>query len=150
MSRPRRYQRHLGGNWPPLVLCGTLAVTGCSMPKATAETEAPHETHVGVVTLRGLALVISKDGLGRVAGTLVNDSTAPVEVMVSDDDDALTVVVPAHGAYPFDTHEAVFDTVETQSGDTCTIAVTTPAVSTELEVPVVDVTLAPRVSYLAS
>lgn len=147
MSRPRRYQRHhLGGNWPPLVLCGTLAVTGCSMPKATADTEAPPEAHVGIVTLRGLALVTSEDGLGRVAGTLVNDSTAPVEVMISDDDDAVTAVVPAHSEYPFDTHEAVFDTVKTQPGDTCTITVTTPAVSTELEVPVVDLTLAPQVS----
>ena len=67
--------------------------------------------------------------------------------MISDDD-APTVVVPAHGNHSFATHEVIFGTLNAQPGQTTAITVTTPAVSTRFSVPVVDGTRDPYTSYL--
>ncbi|WP_434995475.1 hypothetical protein [Arthrobacter sp. Ld5] len=101
-----------------------------------------------MASLRDVVLVTTnKNGSGRLLGSLANDSTAPVEVMISDIDDSFTVVVPARGSYLFAAHEIVFGTVDAPPGQASSLTVSTPAVSTRLAVPVVD---GARDSYTSS
>lgn len=126
--------------WTALLVFSLLNLAGCGVPVATAD--APGSDvgqRVGVVELHKLLLVSAGEGrAGRISGTLVNDSTAPVEVMISDTDDEVIVVVPAHSSYRFTSQAAIFDTVSAASGRTATISVATPAVSVSIDIPVVD------------
>lgn len=135
---------------PALLLCLLLTAAGCGLPEATAETPGYGDGRtVGVVQLQELLLVAAgKGGAGRILGTFVNDSTAPVEVRISDIDDEVTVVVPAHGNYPFASRKATFDTVDARPGQNTTISVTTPAVSVSVDIPVVDGAKEPYARYM--
>lgn len=153
--RNHRHQHHrhhhrLKKALPALVMCSMLAVAGCGAAEEDLDAIANGEDgQVGVVQLRSMLLVAAGEGEpGRLLGTLVNESSAPVEVMISDPDDQVTVTVPADGQYPLDTNEQILDSVEDRPGALTAISLATPAGSTELKVPVLDGTLDPYKPYL--
>ena len=133
-----------------LTLLAALAVTGCSAPEETRDAIANGEDgQVGVVKVRSMLLVSADEGEpGRLLGTLVNESSAPVEVMITDPDNQIVVTVPADGQYPLDTNEEILATVEEPPGALTEITLATPSESTTLDVPVLDGTLDPYEPYL--
>ena len=133
-----------------LTLLAALTVTGCSAPEETRGAIASGEDgQVGVVQLRSMLLVSADEGEpGRLLGTLVNEFSAPVEVMITDSDDQVVVTVPADGQYQLDTDEEILATVEEPPGALTEISFTTPTESTALDVPVLDGTLDPYKPYL--
>jgi len=132
-----------------LTFLACLTVTGCGAPEETRDAIANGEDgQVGVVKLRSMLLVSADQGEpGRLLGTLVNESSAPVEVMISDPDDQVVVAVPADGQYPLDTNERILTTVEEPSGALTEITVATPNESTTLKVPVLDGKICSRTYY---
>ena len=133
-----------------LTLLTALTVTGCSAPEETRDAIANGEDgQVGVVKLRSMLLVSAEEGEpGRLLGTLDNESSAPVDVVISDLNDEVTVTVPADGQYPLDTNEQIFATVEEPPGALTEISLATADESTTLNVPVLDGTLDPYKPYL--
>jgi hypothetical protein len=133
-----------------VTLLTALTVTGCSAPEETRDAIANGEDgQVGVVKLRSMLLVSADEGEpGRLLGTLENESSAPVEVMISDPDDQVVVTVPADGQYPLDTNKEIFATVEEPPGALTEITLSTPSESTTLDVPVLDGTLDQYKPYL--
>ncbi|WP_235498717.1 hypothetical protein [Arthrobacter sp. Leaf234] len=147
---PRAHRRTLMRGSFTLALLTALTVTGCSGPEESMDAIANGEDgQVGVVELRSMLLVSAEEGEpGRLLGTLVNDTSAPVEVMISDPDDQIAVTVPADGQYPLDTNEQIFSSVEEPPGALTEISLSTPAESTTLNIPVLDGTLDPYKPYL--
>lgn len=133
-----------------LTVIAALAMTGCSAPEETRDAIATGEDgQVGVVELRSMLVVSAAEGEpGRLLGTLDNESSAAVEVMISDADDQVAVTVPANGQYPLDTNEEILGTVEEPPGALTEITLTTPSESTTLDVPVLDGTLDQYEPYL--
>lgn len=150
-STDHRRDRNLRKAVPALMMCAMLSLAGCG---GTEEEDLDaiangEDGQVGVVQLRSMLLVAAGEGQpGRLLGTLVNESSAPVEVTISDPDDQVTVTVPADGQYPLDTNEQILDTVQDRPGALTALSLTTPADSTELKVPVMDGTLDPYKPYL--
>ncbi|WP_146067463.1 DUF1573 domain-containing protein [Arthrobacter sp. SX1312] len=133
-----------------LTVIAVLAVTGCSTPEETRDAIATGEDgQVGVVKLRSMLVVSAEEGMpGRLLGTLDNESSAAIEVTVSDADDQVEVTVPANGQYPLDTNEEILSTVEEPPGALTEITLTTPSDSVTLDVPVLDGTLDQYEPYL--
>ncbi|WP_434994721.1 hypothetical protein [Arthrobacter sp. Ld5] len=132
-----------------LTLLTALAVTGCSAPEETRDAITTGEDgQVGVVELRSMLLVSADEGEpGRLLGTLVNESSAPVEVTISDPDDQIVVTVPADGRYPLDTNEQILAGVEEPPGALTELSLAAPTETTTLDVPVLDGTLEPYEPY---
>ena len=122
----------------------SLGLTGCySAAEEDWDAIAVGEDGVvGSIELRSFLLVATEEGQpGRLLGTLNNESAEPVEVTISDDDDDVSITVPAEGQFPFDTNEVIFDTVGDAPGALTPITATTGEGTEELSIPVVDGTL---------
>jgi hypothetical protein len=104
---------------------------------------------VGEVDLRSVLLVArEEDEPARLLGTFENNGGEAVEVIISDDDEEVTVTVPAQGSTPLDTVETLLDTAGDAPGARTTLTASTSAGNVELLVPVVDGTLDPYKPYL--
>lgn len=104
---------------------------------------------VGDVELLSVLLVTQEEaGPARLLGTFVNNGGDPVEVTISDDNESVTVVVPADGDVPFDTVETLLQSAGDAPGARTMLTVSTHAGEVELSVPVVDGTLDPYRPYL--
>ncbi|MHA7240430.1 hypothetical protein [Arthrobacter sp. TMS1-12-1] len=145
-----RHQRFLIRRSAALTLIATLAMTGCSGPEESMDAIANGEDgQVGVVKLRSMLIVSADEGEpGRLLGTLDNESSAAVEVVISDSDDQVAVTVPPDGQYPLDTNEQLLGTVGEPPGSLTQITLATPSESTTLDVPVLDGTLDQFEPYL--
>lgn len=125
-----------------LVTCAL--VTACSSPESVDQdvSAVGENGSVGNIDLLSIVLVASAEGEpGRLLGTLENESTQSVEVIISDEDDSAVITVPAGDEYRFSDNEILFDTVADAPGATTTITAATAAGSTELLVPIHDGTL---------
>jgi len=144
------HRRSLARRSSVLTLIAALAMTACSAPEESRDAIANGEDgQVGVVKLRSMLIVSAEEGEpGRLLGTLDNESSAPVEVMISDSDDQVTVTVPANDQYPLDTNEEILSTVEEPPGALTQITLATPSETTTLDVPVLDGTLDQYEPYL--
>ncbi|WP_394248930.1 hypothetical protein [Arthrobacter pityocampae] len=145
-----RRRPHLARSSSALALIAALSMTGCSAPEETRDAIANGEDgQVGVVKLRSMLVVSTEGGeAGRLLGTLDNESSAAVEVVIGDSDDRVTVTVPANGQYPLDTNEEILSTVEEPPGALTQLTLATPSESATLDVPVLDGTLDQYEAYL--
>ncbi|PPB48733.1 hypothetical protein C4K88_13540 [Arthrobacter pityocampae] len=125
-------------------------MTGCSAPEETRDAIANGEDgQVGVVKLRSMLVVSAEEGeAGRLLGTLDNESSAAVEVVIGDSDDQVAVTAPANGQYPLDTSEEILSTVEEPPGALTQLTLATPSESATLDVPMLDGTLDQYEAYL--
>lgn len=145
-----RHRRSSARSSSAFALIAALSITGCSAPEETRDAIATGEDgQVGAVKLRSMLVVSAEEGsAGRLLGTLDNESSAAVEVVIGDPDDRVTVTVPADGQYPLDTNEEILSTVEDPPGALTQLTLATPSESTTLDVPVLDGTLDQYEAYL--
>ncbi|MFD4421848.1 hypothetical protein ACFWN7_10125 [Agromyces sp. NPDC058484] len=94
---------------------------------------------VGEIKIRSLLLVTTGEGQpGRFLGSIFNPTDAAVEVTIADDDDSVTVTVPARDVLGFDEEETVIDSVAEIPGSYTPVTVTAEGVEVEDRIPVVD------------
>lgn len=106
---------------------------------------------VGAVEIRSL-LIVSQDENqpGRFLGTLFNTSTEPVDVVLSDSDDSVTVRVEPQGELGFDTNPLLLSSVSDIPGSRVPISVTVGSEKKEFSTPVLDGTLQAYRPFLPS
>ncbi|BBE24602.1 hypothetical protein MN0502_34850 (plasmid) [Arthrobacter sp. MN05-02] len=106
-------------------------------------------TRAWALDLRSVLLVTDEeDSPARLLGTFENNGDQPVEVRISDEDEDVTVMVPAQGSVGLDTVETLLRTAGDAPGARTTLTATTDAGDVDLLVPVVDGTLDPYKPYL--
>ncbi len=138
----------------PRSLCAVLtliALTSCSSPaeENLNAIATGVDGEVGEVEVRSLLVVASEEGQpARFLGTLVNPGGEAVDVVLADDDDSVTVSVPAEGQTPFDTIETVLASADGRPGSRVPITIEVMGESEELSVPVLDGTLEQYEPYL--
>lgn len=135
------------------VLLGTSLVlmTGCATGGEDNwnSTAVGDDESVGEIDLLSVLLVTDEEGNpARLLGTLENNGDQPVDVTISDDDEDVTVSVPAQGAAALDTLETFLQTAGDAPGARTSLTATTETGEVELLVPVVDGTLDPYKPYL--
>ncbi|WP_159617251.1 hypothetical protein [Arthrobacter zhaoguopingii] len=118
-------------------------VAGCSAPEEDWSAIANgSDVRVGQVEIHSLSLVSSAESEpARILGMLFNESDEAVEVTIADEDDAVSVSVPAQGELGLDTHPEILDTADGPPGSRTMLTVTTEAGDRAVEVPVLDGTL---------
>jgi hypothetical protein len=104
---------------------------------------------VGELDLRSVLLVTNEeDAPARILGTFENNGSQDIDLIISDDDEDVTVTVPAQGSVGLDTLETFLQTAGDAPGARTSLTATTDAGDVELLVPVVDGTLDPYKPYL--
>ncbi|MFF1255020.1 hypothetical protein ACFVYC_21335 [Pseudarthrobacter sp. NPDC058329] len=131
-----------------------VALSGCSTATPDEDWHAIAngvDGDVGGVEVRSL-LIVSEDANqpGRFLGTLFNSSTEPVDVVLSDQDDSVTVRVEAQGEVGFDTNPLVLSSVSDIPGSRVSISVTAGGEKEEFSTPVLDGTLQAYRPFLPS
>jgi hypothetical protein len=146
-----RNSQLLGAGLMGVVLVG---VPGCSTANPDEDWHAIAngvDGDVGGVEVRSL-LIVSEDANqpGRFLGTLFNTSTEPVDVVLSDQDDSVTVRVRPQGELGFDTNPLVLSSVGDIPGSRVPISVTVGSEKEEFSTPVLDGTLQAYRPFLPS
>ncbi|BBE24492.1 hypothetical protein MN0502_33750 (plasmid) [Arthrobacter sp. MN05-02] len=134
-----------------LLATGLALVAGCATGGQDNwnSTAVGDDKSVGALDLRSVLLVTDEEGSpARLLGTVENNGDQPVEVRISDEDEDVTVMVPAQGSVGLDTVETLLRTAGDAPGARTTLTATTDAGDVELLVPVVDGTLDPYKPYL--
>jgi|GEM_PF-2145449 len=91
------------------------------------------------VDVRSIVLIATDEGEpGRMLGTLVNGAEEAVEVTFSDEDDSVSVTVPAGDLLKFEEQETVLDSVDQRPGSYVPITVSAGGEEVEIPVPVFD------------
>ncbi|BBE21336.1 hypothetical protein MN0502_02190 [Arthrobacter sp. MN05-02] len=134
-----------------LLATGLALVAGCATGGQDNwnSTAVGDDKSVGALDLRSVLLVTDEeDSPARLLGTFENNGDQPVEVRISDEDEDVTVMVPAQGSVGLDTVETLLRTAGDAPGARTTLTATTDAGDVDLLVPVVDGTLDPYKPYL--
>lgn len=116
-------------------LCGVLsalALTGCSFMSGVqyGPDERPAiangvDAEVGTVEFRSFIVISTEEGApGRFLGSLFNHANEPVTVTIADENEEVTVTVPADGAHHFSDVPAGLDTVSEIPGARVQLKVT--------------------------
>ncbi|CAN7507915.1 hypothetical protein LJR013_003590 [Pseudarthrobacter oxydans] len=132
----------LGAGFMGVILVGLL---GCSTATPDEDWHAIAngvDGDVGTVDVRSL-LIVSRDAShpGRFLGTLFNTSTEPVDVVLSDSDESVTVRVGPQGELGFDTNPLLLSSVSDIPGSRVAISVAVGSEKEEFSTPVLDGTL---------
>jgi hypothetical protein len=134
-----------------LLTTGLAVVAGCATGGQDNwnSTAVGDDKSVGALNLRSVLLVTDEeDSPARLLGTFENNGDQAVEVRISDQDEDVTVMVPAQGSVGLDTVETLLRTAGDAPGARTTLTATTDAGHVDLLVPVVDGTLDPYKPYL--
>ncbi|RJT75099.1 hypothetical protein D6T63_18080 [Arthrobacter cheniae] len=139
-----------------MIRCGLLGaglgiLTGCATGGEDNwnSTAVGDDKSIGELDLRSVLLVTRDEGdPARLLGTFENNGDQPLEVTITDDDEDITVTVPAQGSATLDTLETLLQTAGDAPGARTSLTATTDAGDVELLVPVVDGTLDPYQPYL--
>lgn len=127
-----------------LALTAVVGLSACSSPaeETMAAIATGVDAEIGAIEVRSLLLVASAEGEpARFLGTLVNSGDEAADVVLMDDDDTVTVPVPAGGQATFDTSETIIATADDRPGSRVPVTVQVTGEGEELSVPIVDGTL---------
>jgi hypothetical protein len=130
---------------------GLILMTGCATGGEDNwnSTAVGDDKSVGELDLRSVLLVTDEEGTpARLLGTFENNGDQPIDVEISDDDEDVTVTVPAQDSVELDTVETLLQTAGDAPGARTSLTATTDAGDVELLVPVVNGTLDPYKPYL--
>jgi hypothetical protein len=130
---------------------GLVLITGCATGGEDNwnSTAVGDDKSVGELDLRSVLLVTDeKNAPARILGTFENNGDQDIDVVISDNDEDVTVTVPAQGSVGLDTEETLLQTAGDTPGARTSLTATTDAGDVELLVPVVDGTLDPYKPYL--
>lgn len=130
---------------------GLALMTGCATGGEDNwnSTAVGDDKSVGELDLRSVLLVTDeRDAPARILGTFENNGSQSIDLVISDDDEDITVTVPAQGSVGLDTQETLLQTAGDAPGARTTLTATTDTGDVELLVPVVDGTLDPYKPYL--
>lgn len=130
---------------------GVILMTGCATGGEDNwnSTAVGDDKSVGELDLRSVLLVTDEEGApARILGTFENNGDQNIDVEISDDDEDVTVTVPAQGSVGLDTLETLLQSAGDAPGARTSLTATTDAGDVELLVPVVDGTLDPYKFYL--
>lgn len=128
-----------------------VLMTGCATGGEDNwnSTAVGDDKSVGDLNLRSVLLVTDReDSPARILGTFENNGDTDMDVVLSDDDEDVTVTVPAQGSVGLDTLETLLRTAGDAPGARTSLTATTDAGDVELLVPVVDGTFDPYKPYL--
>lgn len=134
-----------------LLGAGVAVMTGCATGGEDNwnSTAVGDDKSVGELDLRSVLLVTDEEGSpGRLLGTFENNGDQAIDLEISDDDEDVTVTVPAQASVGLDTLETLLETTGDAPGARTRLTATTAAGTVELLVPVVDGTLDPYEPYL--
>lgn len=141
----------LGASALLVTTAGCSAIAG-DEPLPPEELEAialGANAEVSDVAARSIVLVAADRGEpGRLLGTLFNGGDAPVEVELSDEDDAVVVEVPAGGLVALEEQEFLLGTVEQIPGSYVELGMDVDGEAVEMQVPVRDGSLEAYAPYL--
>lgn len=130
---------------------GMVLITGCATGGEDNwnSTAVGDDKSVGELDLRSVLLVTEEENApARILGTFENNGDQDIDVVISDDDEDITVTVPAQGSVGLDTVETLLQSAGDAPGARTSLTATTDAGDVELLVPVVDGTLDPYKPYL--
>lgn len=127
-----------------LVLVAPLVLTACSNGYADptgAELEGT-DAQVSQIEIADLRLASRAEGeQARFLGTLGNQSDLPLEMTFRDDDDEVSVIVPADTILDLADTLTLFETADVQPGTIATVMISVASDEEATELPVIDGTV---------
>jgi hypothetical protein len=121
-----------------------LTLTSCSSGYADLKGAelAGTDGQVNQIEIADLRLTTFAEGEpAQFLGVLANQSSAPLEMTFTDDDDQVSVTVPANSTLELEEAPTVFETADVQPGTIMTVMITVASDEEAVELPVVDGTI---------
>jgi hypothetical protein len=120
----------------PALAIPAILLTGCYDPanRDTSAVAVGGDLNFAGLELRSVLIVTSaQNEPGRILGTIVNTTSRDLKMVLSDKDDRVPVMVPAHGKITFDDSPLMFKTTQEPPGARTDLTVTVKGQETMIE-----------------
>ena len=137
----------------PALAIPALLLTGCYDPteRDSSAVALGGDLNFAGLEMRTVLIITSaQNEPGRILGTIFNTTGSDLKMVLSDADDRVPVVIPAHGKVTFDDSPLIFKTTPEQPGARTDLTVSVKDQQAEINVPIQDGTFQQYRPYIPS